>query len=399
METGIPQLAPEENLFLLLCSLNSTLEHKYEIVTMVREIKDWDHFLKITNELGIIAQCWYILYKTNNLTRLPARYQKLLHSAYLKSLTFNEFIFGHLKGIIMLAKKEAIKIVILKGLALEKTVYGNLGIRQISDIDILVEKQKAMPLRSLLIKNGYYTPPLISPLHKKILPYLRNHLPAMLKNGASVEIHVSLFDEKENSLTDELFKTAFVLIEDDNEIHYPQPQMHFLYLVKHLDHHEKTKELQLKSFVDLLLLLNNCQYQILNRHLFYLAEKAGLTVALTEKLVLFEIIWDFSFPEWIKEYTMTVNRRVVYDKFIYFIRNPVDYSKNRQSDTITKSLSKIPGKLNKIRFIAGYIFPSLSYMKYKYSSKSRMICLLYYPVRWVDVLKISFKSGRKSYVK
>ena len=61
----------------------------------------------------------------------------ILHTAYLKSLTNNTIIYTHLKEIVALAKKENIKIVLLKGLALEKTVYGNKGLRQLSDIDHL----------------------------------------------------------------------------------------------------------------------------------------------------------------------------------------------------------------------------------------------------------------------
>ena len=160
----------------------------------------------------------------------------------------------------------------------------------------------AILLRNILLKNGFKSLPLISPLHEKILTLFEDVIcRPMEKNGIFVEIHVKLFEQEGNSLTEELFNTAYKIIEIETEIFYPQLQIFFLYLVKHLNRHEKTKDLQLKSFTDLVELLRQYPDQILNKQLFNLAREADLVTALVEKLRLLEIFWDISFPEWVRE--------------------------------------------------------------------------------------------------
>jgi hypothetical protein len=379
-------LLPEEKLLLFLCRLDFDEEMKAVISLLVKEIKDWPHFVNLANDHGVIAFCWYNLTISGVSNFIPVRFLEILHSAYLKNLTRNTFLYCHLEEIVTLAKKENIKIVLLKGLVLERTVYGNNGLRQIGDIDILVDADKAIPLRKILLENGFKSLLLISPLHKKILPYLRNHLPAMEKKGIFVEIHVRLFEQEGNSLTEELFTTAYKISEKGYEIFYPQLQIFFLYLVKHLDRHEKTKHLQLKSFTDLGILVTHYQDQILNKQLFDLARRAGLVTALNEKLKLLEIFWNISFPEWVKEYIGKTNSELITKKFIRFVRYPENYQTEEKSVALIKPLKEIPGIIYKTLFIVGYLFPSPGYLKYRYKAKTMTGILLCYPVRWINSL-------------
>ncbi len=187
------QLTAEEKLLISLCRLNFNEEQKSEIRDLMKEVKDWDHFVNLSNEHGIVALCWYNINETGNSNNLPERQLEILHLAYLKNLTRNTFLFNQLKEIVSLSKNEKIKIVLLKGLALEKTVYGNKGLRQMNDIDILVRQDKAASLRRILLKNGYKSAPLVSSFHENIMPAYGKHLPEMYKNGISTEIHFKLF--------------------------------------------------------------------------------------------------------------------------------------------------------------------------------------------------------------
>ena len=113
----------------------------------------------------------------------------IMHSAYLKNLSRNTFLYNQLEEIDSLAEKENIKIVLLKGAALEKTLYGNKGLRQMSDIDILVGHDKAALLRRILLKTDLNLAPLVSRFSRKNNAGFGKHLPEMYKNGIAVEIH------------------------------------------------------------------------------------------------------------------------------------------------------------------------------------------------------------------
>jgi hypothetical protein len=396
MEDTTLHLNPEEKLIISLCRMEFTKEQIARLNGLIKEIIDWDRFVTLSNNLGVVALLWYNLSDSDLTKSIPEKYVKTLRAAYLKSLTFNAFLYDQLNEIIKLSNKAGIKIVILKGLALEKTIYGNKGIRQISDIDILVRTDNALALRHLLIEQGFDSKPLASPLHKKILPYLRSHLPALTKNGVSVEIHVNLFRERSNTVTDRFFDTAYRISEDDIGVYYPPTQLFFLYLIKHVDHHEKTRELQLKSYVDLYLLLKFFPDEILNKDLFVLAEEVNLLEAVNEKLCLLEIFWDFVPPLWMKDYEAAVNRKIIADEFITFIKNPVSYSRKDQSMTVFYPVKRIPGYINKIYYLTGYLIPSVQYRKYTYSIKSGLLALSYYPVWWFELLRAVLKSRMKS---
>ena len=65
-----------------------------------------------------------------------------------------------------------------------------------NDNDILIKHEEAKEAWELLQKHGFtYNIPK-SPLHLKILRDLSNHLPALRKDGYSLEIHTNLFDHK-----------------------------------------------------------------------------------------------------------------------------------------------------------------------------------------------------------
>lgn len=388
MNDPLNQLTAEEKLLLSLCRLDTRVELKAEISLLMKNVKDWDHFVCLANKHGITALCWYNITKTGNRINIPPGHLEKLHSYYLKNLVQNIFLCNQLDEIIELAKKNNIKIVLLKGIALEKSVYGNIGLRQLSDTDILVKIGDAILLRNILLENGYESIPLISPLHKKILPYLKSHLPVMHRKGVMTEIHVSLFDQPGNDLTEDFNDTAYNIIETEPDLFYPQPQLFFLYLVKHLDKHEKTSNFQVKFYTDLFILLKVYHDQIINKMLFDYARKANLENALSEKLRLLESVWGIILPDWLHSYLEKVDSEMISEKFIRFLRNPYTNLEDTEAESLFKPLKKIPGVFNKILFIIGYVFPSPAFLGYKFGTKSRVRVLLCYPTRWWQIVKL-----------
>ena len=111
----------------------------------------------------------------------------------MHSLSRNTFNTESMSEVLHLMNESGIKTVLLKGLALELTVYGNAGLRQMSDVDILISRNQSMRARQILINNGYISLPVKSIFHKPIIAYMGKHLPSLIKNGTSVEIHHELF--------------------------------------------------------------------------------------------------------------------------------------------------------------------------------------------------------------
>ncbi len=143
-------LSPSEKLLLCLCRRVLTPAEKEEISGLAAEVKDWDLFVRQANEHGIIALAHENLSEAGCSGLIPPASSKTLYQGYLSSLARNTALSERLDHILNLARQEGIRIILLKGMALEKTIYGNRGLRQMNDIDLLTDRKDAVPLRNLL---------------------------------------------------------------------------------------------------------------------------------------------------------------------------------------------------------------------------------------------------------
>jgi hypothetical protein len=385
MSDLLNQLRAEEKLLLSLCRLEFSQDDKERIGEMMRQVTDWNYFVNMTNEHGIIALCWYNIVETGKSGFIPAENLETLHKGYIASLARNTQIFSLLNDVLEIARKEEIKVILLKGLSLEKNLYGNRGLRQMFDLDILVKREDAIKLRKLLLASGFVSDPMISPLHEKILPSYGKHLPEMYKKGLSVEIHFNLFDRSGDELTALCIERSIAGQADRNEVFFLTVLDEFLYLVKHLNKHEKEGSSQLRLYTDLVLLLS-----IITDDLFILAEKTGCKEALSEKLLVLKelIMWQKSGA--ISEKINGVNEDDTIGRFIRFLHYPFDTENNDKSESLLKPLSDLYGFSSKMIFVTGYLFPSLTFMKWRYKARSKVSAIFFYPARWFRMLKLLF---------
>lgn len=389
MNNSFDHLSPEEQLLLSLARLKFSADQREKIYRLAESITDWDYFVRLANEHGVVSLCHHNLNIAGIIEKIPVKITETMHFAYLKSLLQNTRLYTLLDEIITFASENNIRVIFLKGAVLEKMVYGNAGLRQMSDIDLLVKEDEALALRNILLKNGFESLPLISPLHEKLLPYLKSHLPVMHKNKISAEIHVRLFDRDNDNLISEIINNPDIVSEGACEMLAPPLHIHLLYLVKHLDRHARTKDLQLKLYTDIAVLLSEHQDKLLNINLLNLAERAGLTNSLAEILFLVENYWQIRLPDLLKNLRLKVDVEKTTEKFIYFLRHPSSYPRHEEPLPLLKPLNDIPGTAEKIRFIAGFLFPSLSFLKFRYRLNNHYAALLFYPAWWWRSVKIA----------
>jgi hypothetical protein len=288
--------------------------------------------------------------------------------------------------VLRLLNAENIKIVILKGLALENSVYGNQGLRQMSDVDILINRDECIKARKILISNGYVSLPVKSFFHKQILAYYGKHLPSLIKNGTSVEIHHELFGGRKNLMTKMLYDSSYMVEIKGEKAWFPQPQIFFLYLVKHLWLHEMNNESQLRLYTDLIVLIEKHNYEILNYNLLKCASDAGMSEILAWHLEPLRDICGVSFPQWLNDFIDKWHNEDFVDRFFFFLRSPKNNPPGDKSGFYRHILDDIPGFHRKFLFILGDLFPTVSFMKNRYKCKSTWKVLLYYPHRLGKVL-------------
>jgi hypothetical protein len=366
---------PEENLLIHLCHLNFNEIQKEELHLIAETVSDWEHFLSLSNDHGIIALCRDNLFKTGLKDKMPEATWKRFESGYLKSLSRNTLINSIADEISVIAAQENIKLVLLKGLALEKTIYGDKGIRQMTDIDLLVDKRDAVRLRNLLIHHEYQAAPFVSAIYEKKLFVEGKHLPEMFRKGIQIEIHIKLFDQKRNTLTEEFIEKSQQF---RNNVYIPDKQLHFLYLVKHLAKHEREGSSQLRMYTDLVILLENFS-SIMDKRLFSLAEETGIVKELCDKLNIIRIYFGVHSQnsEELKEYK---DEDLIIKGFSDLVRNNNDIQ-TLEPHNPGRPLKYVEGLANKICFIAGYGFPSKTFIRYHYNAGENDRLLPFY-IKW-----------------
>lgn len=393
-------LPPEERLLLLLCRLDFSRQQKAEAGMLMQEVRDWDRFVKLANEHGIIALAWHNITGTGNAGNIPAAYLAILQKAYYKNLTRTTYLYDQLSGILELIKDEGIRVVLLKGMALEKTIYGNQGLRQMTDIDILVREDDVLKLRKILMKNGFRSEPFKSPLYKHLIPYLNTHIPRLTKADCHVEIHYKLFDQPDNTLTEKVTELSVPLKLNDHEAYIPPPQLFFLYLISHLNHHRQGGDSQLRQYTDIYLLICDRYDEIVDDDLIRYAREANMERELAVMLHILRNFWDVPFPSRINDFMARHDLIAEAGKFSRFISQPKDNPDKSVSLNYLKQLRVIPGMGRKMLYVAGFFLPSLGFMKKRYRTETRSGAVAYYPVRWVRsvgvLLRNMVKPGKGS---
>jgi len=131
-----------------------------------------------------------------------------LKALYRSNALRNLRLFAELNLIAKAFRLENIPLIALKGAHLAQDVYGDIALRQMSDIDLLVQTRNLSQAADILVKQGYHP---YQPYDLEVETVAFHHLPPFLKKRAvAVEIHwgITLPYEHYAVAPDELWQNA-----------------------------------------------------------------------------------------------------------------------------------------------------------------------------------------------
>jgi hypothetical protein len=375
------EISDEEILLLGLCRLNFSEEYSDRLLKIASRIKGWDYFLSLASLHGVASLVSRNLEAAYIEGEVPVRIVNELRSARMMSLGRNAFLFKSAETILRTFNDSSLKCILLKGMALELSVYGNEGLRQMTDIDILLGTDECLKASELLEEKGFRKAPVKSWFHRPLTLYTGKHLPSLEKDGVSVDIHHDLFGGRRSVLTKLLSDNSAPIKVGDQRAFIPESQIFFLYLVKHLWLHELNNESQLRLYTDLVVLLEARYGEIINYDLIDLASKAGITKILAHKLEALRDLCGIGFPDWVDDFIDRWYSPATVNKFVYFLRSPKNNPPERRGRAYRNSVAAIPGLHRKILFVLGDLIPTVGFMKKRYKCSSAITALLHYPLR------------------
>ena len=317
-------------LLLLLCQYPYKEKDHDLLSKLVSEVKDWPELVGLINSHGIIALAAYNIKEAGLEDTVPVDSMAVLKNGYFQNVIRNTWLTERWKEVNSILCNAGIQHIVLKGMALEHTLYDSKGLRQMSDNDILIRHDESFKAWHLLKEAGFTPEPLKSPLFRKIMFDYGRHLPALCKEGYVIELHNKLFERviPEEYSIDYTFSKA-VEISIGNTKAYALPRdLGLKYLIEHFEHHVLTGECQLRLYAD---------------------------------IVLSDDKIPIKFPE-------------------NFITDPIQIFKTEYRKAVYRSnIHSIPLK-HRLRFITGDTFPSIKWMKKRYNCGG-FRALLFYPLR------------------
>ena len=186
---GLAAKSPESALLLTCARASLDDAQKNRIQQLVSGSLDWDLVLQLADRHGLQP----LLHSHLNAVcpdLVPAEPRQLLRLAFQRVSALNILLTHELEKLLTLFADNDVRAVPYKGPALALQLYGNVALRQFSDLDILVHPRDVLRARDLLLTEGYAQLPPLTDVQQAVLlrtqcnlPFTRDH------NRMIVELH------------------------------------------------------------------------------------------------------------------------------------------------------------------------------------------------------------------
>lgn len=187
-------LSPEERLLVICARLSLTEEQREELNTLLagtngRSPLQWDQVVYKAQWHDLAPLVYHHLRHLDNRNCIPAEAADQLKASYLANVARNLFFQAELRRALVALREQGVAVVLLKGAALANIVYGDSGLRPMSDLDLLVPEAQVYLAQGIVQGLGYC--PVGSPEEQDNTEKHHRHLPGLARQGTPVlfEIH------------------------------------------------------------------------------------------------------------------------------------------------------------------------------------------------------------------
>lgn len=187
---GVKQEREKE--FLLLCAhADREAETIARARLLAQEGLDWGCLL----QLALLERVMPLLYRciNENLAEsVPAEFLVRLSDYFYMNAARNHLLLNELCECVELFEKNGIRAVTYKGAMLAANVYGDVALRQFSDLDLMIRQEDVSKVSYLLGSRGYSKEIEMTPAHEEAFRKIRcEHLFHKTKERIFLDLHWS----------------------------------------------------------------------------------------------------------------------------------------------------------------------------------------------------------------
>ena len=149
-----PTFASPEGQVLLACARRALAPEDRQRVRELAAALDWESLLRAAETQGVEPLvCWHLSESAPE--SVPGRLRERLRARFALHARSNLLLAGELVRILGRLEAAGITVLAYKGPVLAETLYGNLALREFSDLDILLEPQGVLRAQETLVGVGY----------------------------------------------------------------------------------------------------------------------------------------------------------------------------------------------------------------------------------------------------
>jgi hypothetical protein len=158
--------------------------------------QDWHNLLALSTMQRVTHLLWHRLKQKGLDKVVPDAAAATLHASFLRNTMKNMRLNGEMCLLLSRLNTENIPLILLKGIVLANTVYENIGLREMNDIDLLVRPGDLQRITDILTGMGYHPMQAIS---INLIIQTAHHLPGFIKKGhAKIEFHWNITHPNKN---------------------------------------------------------------------------------------------------------------------------------------------------------------------------------------------------------
>ena len=180
----------ERQLLLACCRAHSG---RQPIERPVHRNVDWDRLLGRAERLGVAALVRTALMKHADSASVPPEVLRRLDQVYYQQAVRNALLGASLEAVLASLSRYGVPVIVLKGVSLAELVYGNIALRPMKDLDVLVQPRDLDLAERLVRQLGYVPDDWWRPAEW----YRRHHhhlVPYRARDGSSIlELHHHIF--------------------------------------------------------------------------------------------------------------------------------------------------------------------------------------------------------------
>lgn len=379
-------LKKEEQLLLSACQLNSDEETLHKIEVLTAGITDWKYFM----ERAVGTYTAPLLHKNfsrlSNKNTIPASVLSTLKDNYNNTLAHNIRLYDDFKKVTSFFNQAAINFIPLKGIMLAEVVYKDIGLRHLSDIDILVRNKDVEKAKDIILSMGWS---LMGNRNTTVHPY------SFVKGNSVLELHDKIYSETQHvgritfQMNIEDYWSRAVKVANGMCLNPSDLVQHLcIHLIKHFYFYE----LKITAFCDIKEVIKHYGEQIDWKLLRDSSIKYDCLTEIQKILFLCKKYWGANVSDVILEDNKRGVDKELEKTFLNFFRGnirEIAYNLSYKNIPSINRIYQVKGLNNKLKYLLHGIFPSRKYIISRYRVKFKWMIYLYYIKRiGIGLLKL-----------